>query len=308
MIGAGASKTGTYALAHGNASMSKTVLLLALCLPIFAQTAPKMAFEAASIKPSDPAGFGTRIMLGGGPGGRYSANGITVRQLITQAFGLQDFQLTGGPGWITSDRFDIEATPGSGMSPTREQTQQMLQSLLEERFQLKVRRETKNLPAYNLVLAKGGSKMKLSADQTLPGPAGPPPAGPPPGGPPPSGAIRVDSGPSASIPRGMIRISPGGINGQAMEMTQFVNMLSRQVGRPVADNTGLSGLFDVELNWTPDRTPPQGGPPGFEPPPVDPNGPTIFTALQEQLGLKLETASQPGDIFTIEKIEKPSEN
>jgi uncharacterized protein (TIGR03435 family) len=247
---------------------------------------------------------------------------MTIRQLIVQAYGLQDFQLTGGPGWLTSDRFDIEATPGAGISPTQAQTQEMLQSLLEERFQLKVRRETKNLPAYNLVVAKGGLKMKPSADQTLPGPAGPPPAGPPPGGAPPVGAIaaaRVNGaggpgpvgpgGQRRSIPRGMIQISPGGINGQAMEIKQFVSMLSRQVGRVVVDNTGLTGLFDVELNWTPDRTPPQGGlPPGVELPPVDPNGPTIFTALQEQLGLKLETTTQPGDILTIERIEKPSEN
>ena len=254
-------------------------------------------------------------MIGGGAGGRYSANGITVRQLILQAYGLQDFQLTGGPGWITSDRFDIEATPGGGISPTQEQNREMVQSLLEDRFQLKFRRETKNLPAYNLVVAKGGSKMKPSADQTLPGPAGPPPAGPPPGGAPPNGfsATRVGSGPSrgaaglagGGLERGMIRISPGGINGQGMQFTQFISMLSGRVGRTVIDNTGLSGLFDVELNWTPDRTPPQGAP---ELALGDPNGPSIFTALQEQLGLKLETSSQPGDIFTIEKIEKPSEN
>jgi bla regulator protein blaR1 len=295
--------------------MSKTVLFLSLCVPVLAQNAGKLSFDAATIKPADPAVFGTRITMAGGLGGRYSASGITVRQLILQAYQLQDFQLTGGPGWITNDRFDINATPGGGINPTQAQTQEMLRNLLEERFQLKMKRETKNVPAYNLVLAKGGSKMKPSADQTPPGPAGPPPAGPPPGGAPPAGAIRLNGGPGGpggpggALPRGMMQISPGGIHGSGMEFTQFVNMLSRQVGRSVTDTTGLKGLFDVELNWTPDRTPPQGGaPPGVELPQVDPNGPTIFTALQEQLGLKLETTTQPGDIFTIEKIEKPSEN
>jgi uncharacterized protein (TIGR03435 family) len=107
----------------------------------------------------------------------------------------------------------------------------------------------------------------------------------------------------------MIRISPGGIAGSGMQLTQLVSMLSRQLGRPVVDNTGLSGLFDVELNYTPDRTPPQGTlPPGVVLPQIDPDGPTIFTALQEQLGLKLEPSSQPGEMLTIERIEKPSEN
>jgi uncharacterized protein (TIGR03435 family) len=301
--------------------MTKTLLFLALCVPALAQA--KMSFDAASIKPSEAGTFGTRIMLGGGAGGRFSASGMTIRQLIVQAYGLMDFQITGGPGWITSDRYDIEATPGAGITPTQQQNREMLQSLLEERFQLKVRRETKSMPAYNLVVAKGGSKMKLSADQTPPGPAGPPPAGPPPGGAPGAafGTTRV-GGPGAGIgvgpgggpgggavPRGLIRMSPGGISGQAMPMTQFANMLAGQLGRPITNSTGLAGLFDVELTWTPDRTPAQGTlPPGIELPRVDPNGATIFTALQEQLGLKLENTSQPGEVLTIERIEKPSEN
>jgi uncharacterized protein (TIGR03435 family) len=225
-----------------------------------------------------------------------------------------DFQVTGGPGWISNDRYDIEATPGPGVTPTQQQTQEMLQSLLEERFQLKVRRETKSMPGYNLVLAKGGSKMKVSSDQTPLGPGGPPAGAPPP---PPPGAVAAFSatrvggpGPNGGAPpRGMIRISPGGIAGSGMQLTQLVSMLSRQLGRPVVDNTGLSGLFDVELNYTPDRTPPQGTlPPGVVLPQIDPDGPTIFTALQEQLGLKLEPSSQPGEMLTIERIEKPSEN
>ncbi len=298
--------------------MTKTLLFLGLCGFAAAQT--KLAYDAASIKPSDPTQFATRIMIGGGQGGRFSANGMTVRQIIIQAYGIQDFQLTGGPGWISNDRFDIEATPPPGVSVTGQQNQEMLQSLLEERFQLKMRRETKPLPGYSLVLAKNGSKMKPSADQTplTPGvpPAGAPPApgglgavrvggpgGPAPGGP---GSGGPPAGPAA---RGMIRMSPGSISGGAMQMPQFIQILSRQLGRTVVDNTGLTGLFDVELNYTPDRTPPQGTlPPGVVLPQIDPDGPTIFTAIQEQLGLRLESTTQPGDMLTIERIEKPSEN
>ena len=292
--------------------MTQTLLFLGLCG--FATAQSKLSYDAASIKPSDPTQFATRIMIGGGQGGRFSANGMTVRQMIIQAYGIQDFQLTGGPGWIANDRFDIEATPPSGVSVTGPQNQEMLQSLLEERFQLKIRRETKPLPGYSLVLAKGGSKMKPSADQT-PLTPGAPPAGVPPA---PGGIATVRpglggpalGGPSTGLAaRGMMRMSPGSISGGAMQMPQFVQILSRQLGRTVVDNTGLTGLFDVELNYTPDRTPPQGAlPPGVVLPQIDPDGPTIFTALQEQLGLRLESTTQPGDMLTIERIEKPSEN
>ncbi|MEO5922569.1 MAG: TIGR03435 family protein [Bryobacteraceae bacterium] len=288
--------------------MTKALLFLAACT---AWAQPKLAYDAASIKPSPPENPGmTRIMVGGGAGGRFSANGTTIRQLILQAYGLQDFQLTGGPGWIGNDRYDIEATPGAGISPTQEQNREMLQSLLEERFQLKVRRETKPMQGYSLVQAKNGSKMKASADQT---PIG---AGPGPGGPP--GAVSfsvarpVGGGPAPALgapPRGMIRMGQGEVFGQGMQLPMLVQMLSRQLGRPVVDNTGLTGLFDVELKWTPDRTSPQGQlPPGVVAPQIDPDGPTIFTALQEQLGLRLEATTQPGEMLTIERIERPSEN
>ncbi len=289
--------------------MTKTFLFLALCLSAVAQ--PKLAYDAASIKTSSPENPSmTRIMIGGGAGGRFSANGMTVRQLILQAYGLQDFQLTGGPGWISNDRFDIEATPGAGISPTQEQNREMQQSLLEDRFQLKIRRETKPMAGYSLVQAKNGSKMKASADQT---PIGP---GPGPGG--PVGAVAfsaarpIGGGPVPAMgapPRGMIRMGLGEVSGQGMQLPMLLQMLSRNLGKPVVDNTGLTGLFDVELKWTPDRTPPQGQlPPGIELPRIDPDGPTIFTALHEQLGLRLESTTQPGEIVTIERIERPSEN
>ena len=311
---------GTFFAVFAKESMKQTLLFLVLCAPLVAQRelSPKLSYDAASIKPSDPNQFATRIMIGGGQGGRFSANGMTVRQMIVQAYGIQDFQLTGGPGWIGSDRFDIEATPPPGVSITGPQNQEMLQSLLEERFQLKLRRETKPLPGYSLLLAKNGSKMKPSADQTPLSAGGPPPPGAPPVGGPVAitraGGPAGPGGPGGPIiagppSRGMVRMGLGNISGGAMQMAQLTQILSRQLGRTVVDNTGLTGLFDVELNFTPERTPPQGTlPPGVVQPQIDPDGPTIFTALQEQLGLRLESTTQPGDMLTIEKIEKPSEN
>jgi uncharacterized protein (TIGR03435 family) len=278
-------------------------LTLAIYLPSFAQT-PKPAFDAASIKPSKSEGFAIRTMIGGGPGGRYSAQGVTARDLILQAYGMQEFQVTGGPGWITSDRFDIEATPGPGITPTQEQTRQMLQSLLEERFQLKVRQETKPSAAYILSVAKNGPKLKEArASENQPGP-GPAPVG--------GGAVFVGrggpGGPGGGR-GGMMRMAPGNVSGQAMPIEILIRMISNQVGRPIVDQTGLTGSYDIELQWTPDRLPPAGAlPPGAQLPPVDPNGPSIFAALQEQLGLRLDATTQPGLALTIERIEKPSEN
>jgi uncharacterized protein (TIGR03435 family) len=265
----------------------KPFIFLMTLVPLFAQ--PKLAYEVTSVKPNNTGGLAVRI--GGAPGGRFTASNVTPRQLILQAYGLQEFQLTGGPGWITSEHFDIEAKPEAGITPTREQTQEMLQSLLEDRFQLKVRRETRDLPVYTLNLAKGGSKLKLSADQTPLTPL----AGPPP---PPS---------ANSVPRGMVRMAPGYLNGSAMPFAQFVRQLSGQLTRPVLDKTGLTSLYDFDFRWTPEHLPSQL-PPGIDLPAVDPNGPSIFAALQEQLGLKLESTTGPVETLIIERIEKPTEN
>ncbi len=107
----------------------------------------------------------------------------------------------------------------------------------------------------------------------------------------------------------MVRMAPGNLAAQGVTIEALVRMLSTQLGRPIADNTGLTGTYDIDLQWTPDRMPPAMNlPPGVQPPPVDPNGPDLFTALQEQLGLRLEATTQPGRALVIERIEKPSEN
>ena len=215
------------------------------------------------------------------PGGRFTATGISLKHLISQAYDVRDFQISSGPGWIGSDRFDINAkaeglpdrVPPGTMRP-------YLRNLLEDRFRLKTHMETKEMPVYALVVGKAGSKLTPAAEGTTPGP--------------------------------MIRMGRGHLDGKGMPVQMLVHQISQQLGRTVIDNTGLTGNYDIVLDWTPE--PGQGGGPFGGPPPpdaiqaADNSGPSIFTALQEQLGLRLESQKGPVPILVIDSVEKPSEN
>lgn len=288
-----------------------------------AQAGKKLAFDVVSIKPNDSGD--NRRMIGGGPGGRFTATNIPLRQLIVLAYGdrsgggpAQDIEITGLPGWATSDGYDVQAQPEAGVTPTQQQTQEMLQSMLADRFQLKIHRETKDAPIYHLVVGKDGVKMKLAEDQTpLTPPAPPPPGGAPP---PPGAAVRVGpggpggappppgTGPSMTgpVPRGMIMMGLGQVRAGSQPVSALASLLSGQAGRKVVDKTGLTGLYDIDLKWTPDQLPSgQPLPPGFE---IDPTGPTLVTAIQEQLGLRLVPETGPVDTLVVESVQRPSEN
>ena len=241
-------------------------------------------------------------------------------------------QINGGPNWMDSDLFDVQAKAdcSSGAIPM-EQTRLMLQSLLEERFQLKAHYETRELPIYNLVVAKDGPKMKLSEDQTATplqggGPllCGPQPAGF--GAPGPRGAPFA---PGAPVPRGatMMMMSPQGMtmNATSVPITNLVNVLQNQAGRPIIDKTDLKGLFDIKLQFSMEGLQGPAGLGGFLPPPgaggpggpAGPGGaapnaadpvPSLFTAIQEQLGLKLESTKGPVEVLVIDSVQKPTEN
>jgi uncharacterized protein (TIGR03435 family) len=264
------------------------------------------AFEVASVKRNNSGdGSTTRRMQ---PGGTTFIN-VTLRQLIIGAYGVQSFQVFDGPSWITSDRFDITAKAEGAPSP--EQMNLMLRSLLADRFKLVVRHEQRELPIYTLVKAREdgqlGPSLKPAAVDC--GPSGRGRGGPPPAPPAPPGARGVASAPLAGC-RAMI--APGRIEIGGQPMSQLATLLANQVGRPIVDKTGLSGGYDLQLSFLPDggRGGPLGAaPPGAPPlPPIDPDAPSLFTALQEQLGLKLESGRGPVDAIVIVSVEPPTED
>ena len=245
------------------------------------------SYEVASIKPNKV--DDGRIMFRNAPDG-FTANGITPKFLIEFAYNLKDFQVSGAPGWAESDRYDIdakmdEATIEAFKKLTREQSiaqrRLMLQSLLAERFKLKVSHSSKEAPIYALVVAKNGPKLTQSADSA--------------------------SGPAGTVALGQFRFAPGELNAVGMLVSNLADQLSREVGRQVVDKTGLQGRYDFRLHWTPDR--PAGGPGGpDDAPPPDSSGPSIFSALQEQLGLKLEPQKGPVETLIIDSIQRPTDN
>jgi uncharacterized protein (TIGR03435 family) len=268
--------------------------------------APEKApqFEVASVKPNKSAGGGVRI--GFMPGGRFVATNVAVRDLISMAYGqpqpLPNFQIIGGPGWVASDRFDIEAKaagdqpPPSAGPPT--QMFLMIRSLLAERFKLVAHEETRDQPVYVLRLDRADGKL---GPQLRPATVdcaalrGANRGGPPPGPPTPGQA------PVCGMMMGPGRLMSGGT---PVEM--LTNSLSRLVSRVVIDRTGLTGNYEATLEFTPDQSQqPAGGlPPGVPAAPVD--GPSLFTALKEQLGLKLDSDHAPVRVLIIDKIEPPS--
>lgn len=226
-------------------------------------------FEVASIKPSAPGG-GQRFRMQFAEGGRVTASNVTVLILIQQAYGVRDFQIQGAPSWIGSEHYDITTVAAGGTQP--DDLGPMMQALLADRFKLLLHRVTKELPVYALVVGKGGSKLQAST----------------------SAQMRIRTG------RGQFDMQKG-------EMKTFANELARQLGRTVIDKTELAGEYDFKLEWTPDEA--QSGP-AAEPGTVqiEGTGPSIFTALQEQLGLKLESTKGPVEILMIDRVEKASEN
>jgi uncharacterized protein (TIGR03435 family) len=235
------------------------------------------SFEVATIKPGNPGD--RRKMFGIMPGGRFSASNVTARELILFAYDLKEQQLSGGPGWANSDTWDLVAKPESTGSPDQinpEQIKIMMRALLTDRFQLTLKRDSKELSVYNLVVAKNGPKMTGSKD--------------------------------ADRAKRNVRMGRGQVEGQQMSMQMLADVLSRVSGRPILDKTGLTGTYDLKLEWTPDVTdgPIKVNP--AEPPPSDTSGPSLFTAIQEQLGLKLEAQKAPVDVYIVERVEKPSEN
>jgi uncharacterized protein (TIGR03435 family) len=233
---------------------------------------PSQTLEVASVRPSRNTTADSNL---DSVRGRLTAANITVRELIRLAYGVRDYQIGRAPGWIDSERFDIAAKSVSSKTNSLEDEKSLVRELLADRFQLSTHREAKRMSVYLLVVAKGGPKLTAHND-------------------------------SAPKTRG----GCGRLVGRRVTTDAIATMLSRQFDHEILNRTGLTGEYDVQLNFTPDSGPcrvaadSQGGPAS-----TDPSGlPSIHTALQEQLGLKLESAKGPVDFLVIDRIERPSEN
>lgn len=292
-------------------SMKRLLVLgAALASVTLAAQSAAPAFEVASIK-RNKSGDGF-MGMGMQPGGRLTMTNMPVRQLIVRAYGVQPYQVLGGPSWITSDRFDITAKAPGDASP--QEMNAMLETLLADRFKLKVRKETRQSDVYRLVKARADGKLgealkpaAVNCDMAR-GRAG----GPPPG---PGAGPAAARGPATGGPMMgpcQFLIAPGRFQVAGQSMAAFANSLGMQVGRPVLDETGLQGAYDFTLTFMPDagRGMPAGPPPPGAPelPPIDPNAPALPTALQEQLGLKLESAKGPVEMIVIDSIDQPTED
>jgi uncharacterized protein (TIGR03435 family) len=229
-------------------------------LPIAAQA---QKFEVASIKPNHS---GSGSSGDNTSGGRLTVQNDSVKELMQLAFGVKDFQIEGGPGWIATERYDIVATTGKTGDLTDAELRPMLQALLADRFALKFHRETQQVTVYSLVVAKNGPKLTEHA----------------------GGGSSSNSNTNGGAEKRTMTVSNG-------TMPRLAKNLERQVGRIVNDNTGLTGAYDYKLEWAPDQSP-------------DTSLPSIFTALQEQLGLRLDSGKGPAETIVIDGVEKASEN
>jgi uncharacterized protein (TIGR03435 family) len=237
-----------------------------------------LSFEVATIKPSNPETPGQSILVGRGGGNLFTTTNTTLNDLMTFAYGVHVTQILSGPSWLASERFDVMGKPEQAGIPNATQLRTMVRKLLVERFSLAFHNEKRELSAYTITVAKNGPKLaKNESGGILPGFGG----------------------------RG-----PGAIGVRNTTMAEFADFLqARVLERPVVDQTGLSGRFDFTLEWRPETLQSAAtGPNAPQLPPEVESRPNLFTAIQEQIGLKLEAGRVPVDVFVIDRVQKPSEN
>ncbi len=233
--------------------MRRTVCIAAIACTLSAQDKP--VFEAASIHPSAVAdgSFGFNIAHGG----RLTVSNMTVWNLLRQTYGWRDNQIVGGPAWIRSEGFDIQAAPAAPAG--RPQAIEMLKALLEDRFHLRWHPDTREMSAYALKVDTGGSKL-------------------------------------APAHEGQAVMQMGNLKAPSMTLDSLCQILEFDAGRPVVDQTGLTGPFAIELHYARNTAV------------ADTMLPSVFTAVREQLGLRLESAKLPVKVFVIDDVQRPSGN
>lgn len=269
---------------------------------------PTTRYEVVAIKAGEAGG---RVTMQYSPG-RLEALNIPLGLLLRQALQQSDYQIVGLPGWIDTERYSIRAAAPESTPPTANTT--MLLNVLRERFQLVTHRETRELPIFNLGVARADGRLgpdlkstpaecaavieaRIAAAKAAAGRGGPPPL-------PPLGD------PNGPPPCGFQRMGPGLTAGSGRTIADLVSVLADLVSRPVIDKTGLTGMYDFTLRFAPESA---GSPgilrllsPGPPPAAVDTNAPSLSAALQEQLGLKLEGARGPVEVVVIDRIERPT--
>lgn len=249
-------------------------------------------FETVAIKPNTSGS--EQVEFGRPVGNRFSARNVSLRMLVRRAYKVKDFELAGGPGWQDSSRYDITASaPGPAIGEPEFKT--MLQTMLASRFQLKVHREIRSMAVYDLVPVKGGLRVEApNRDCVDPATFRPRPE-------------------TRELPCGAFFVGNGVLEGRRVSMTQVANALSDLTGRPVIEKTGYIGAFDLRLEFTFEGIAAMNGG-GFSTavlPAESTNGdakPTIFTALQRQMGLKLESRKGSGEVLVIDRAERPDPN
>ncbi len=281
LFGAAAVATFAMTLAFGLAQAQQSAA------PQSDEAAKSPEFEVATIKPSRPGADGSTYAFAPGEGLKVT-NG-TLKGMIEMAYNVRDFQIAGGPGWIGSQQFDIvaksaESDAGSqagNSTVSVDETRVRLRALLALRFELKVHTETKELPIYILAVGKNGSKLAEPGDENA----------------------------EASSPAG-INARCGEMIGTSTTMTNLAYKLSVQLDRPVVDQTGLMGKYNFQLSWSPEAGPcsTQTHIDNSDVGARAADGPSLFTAIQEQLGLKLESQKGPVEVLVVDLVEQPSEN
>jgi len=280
----------------------------ALALPLRAQT-DRPRFEVASVKLDESRDGRVQIQR---TGSRYTARGVSLALLIRNAYNVQESQVIGLPAWADSDRFDIVATmppdpePAVTAAGTPSGQASMVQSLLEERFRLTVHRDTRDMPVYALVMANADRKLGPSLRRSTVDCAAAIAAAP-------ARGSRRPAPPAGELPPCSSSVAPGTIVVRSQTMAEIATALSRltntgsSLGRLIVDRTGLEGYYDADLHFTPDRIPnfgPAGPPPGL--PAIDPDAASIYAAMREQLGLKLDSQRAPVEVIVVDRVEKPT--
>jgi uncharacterized protein (TIGR03435 family) len=304
---------------HGRAPGVLVVAVALACtvssldwLQAFSQTeTPKaMRFDVASVKINRQSNNQVSVSS---RAGTYTASGVTLGMLIRSAYQVQQFQIISGPDWMERTRFDVVAKEPEGLAPLPPGSQGpsgqqlMLRGLLEDRFGLAVHKETRELPIYALVLARPDGRLgpnltpsstDCAATATQNRRGAPPPS--------PGQPARPVCGTS---------VSPGFIQAGGRTMAHIATEFSvlsntgSSLNRLIVDRTGLSGTFDMTLRFTPENIPnfgPGGPPPGM--PPIDPDGASIFAAVQEQLGLKLDSQRGQVEVLVIDRVQMPTQD